>query len=928
MSSLHVACFAALLGASCAAAPAPAPVRQSAVTGPSGVSLDGPWQTLTGGPDDVRRVMRLQSRAFRTTRVPAVIEETVPGYDGVIWYRRTFDRPAGWTGKRVFLRVGAANYTAQVWVNGSFVGGHEGGYTPFELELPGGLRARGNQLCIRVVDPPADRDVDGMRTGPGLTSRVPAGKEGWYFNFGGIWQSVELRAAGRLALRRVTCRPRTDGQLAVEVESDLAGAGLPGAVEITVTGPDGARTLQRTEAILLRPGDNLHRFVLKIANPALWDLEHPALYTLALRALAGGAPQDCRSERFGFRDFRIRSGRFHLNGREMIVRSALVQGHYPGTLAYPATREEARAEIRSARAAGLNMLRMHLKPPHPWLLEAADEIGLLVYDEAPIGWLIDSSEMAMRCRTELREMIRRDANHPSVVIWGILNEQWSAEPGGLNARSIQSELVSLALSIDETRVLAPNSHTTMLDPTDPAPTEVLLEPHDYRPGPTRIATLDGWAALADRNSIYMGEIGVGSLPDYDAFLAGYDHRFGPTLDLQDRRFYAGGRRRVLDTIAPRIPDSMLKVATPTAKLAALVTASRTAQAEYTWEQLSALMSNPRLRGYSYTGWRDAFEECQGIYDLFGGAKPTLAVIQKLNAPNCPAIRLSRSSALPGDPLRISASLLNPGPDAAGARYRILLDGAAVAEGALPAAVTATAPVALAAGTACRAPAAPGDYRVELRIHVGGRETISDAPLAVLAPPDGPPPRLASANRELLTRLGAQPVPAGEPSVALLSARSDTPAAIAAGLAAVHAGGRAIVVLDAEGALPDALKPALPAGAALARLPDPYICTLHLAADHPILSGLGHGVLSHRKWSETLPQYALRGAGDAPIMGVFSGSWFYPAYPESFDATMIALPHGAGRLIVTTLGLPEAALRDDRLAQRLLRSACAWLAAAP
>lgn len=887
--------FLALLWLAAPAQAAAPPIRT--------VSLNGMWQVSLDENADARRVAAMPASAMRPTPVPAVIEESFPGYDGVIWYRKGFRLPAGWTGKRVFLTVGAANYTAQAWLNGRYVGCHEGGYTPFELELTPHLRRRANLLCIRVVDPPRARSIDGLRTGPGLVSRIPAGKEGWYFNFGGIWQEVSLRCSGELAIRHLACKPRNDGTLKLEVETDMAGPATVAQVDITLTGPDGAACPGlKAQRIVLHPGVNSHRFVLHTPSPRLWEPGHPDLYTVSVTCTADGIEQDERTARFGFREFHIRNGRFNLNGRDLILRSALVQGHYPGTLAYPADAQATRNEVQAAHDAGLNALRMHLKPPHPALLAAADELGLLVYDETPIGWLMDSPEMAARCRSELAGMIRRDINHPSVVFWGILNEQFSAEPGGLNARSIQAELVSLALSLDDTRVIAANSFSTMLDPSDPAPTDPLAEPHDYKPGPTRAAVLEGWARLADHPSIYMGEIGVGSLPDYDRVLAAFDARFGPGRDFEDKRFYREARDRILRNVVPSIPEGMLGAATPAAKLQALVRASRETQAAYTWEQLSAVMSNPRLRGFSYTGWRDAFEECQGIYDLWGEPKPVREVIRKLGRPNCPTIRLSRNCALPGDPLRVNASLLNPTPGTAGARFEVTVAGSTLLSGVVPAAQDPLLPIALATDAEVRAPEAPGDYTVELRVSAPGGNATTGAELAVLAPAEGN----------------------GGKGGAVLSARRDPPARFEAELQSVANGGRAVVLLDAEGAIPAPLRASLSAGASLALLPDPYICTLHMGIDSPLTAGLGHGILSHRKWSEVLPRYGIRGVAGSAVLGVFSGSWFYPTYAESFDATLVIVDHGKGQLLLTTLELAEAAGRDDRLAQRMLANLDAWL----
>ena len=129
--------------------------------------------------------------------VPGVWELARPGYDGAGWYGRSFDLPADRMGRTFRLRFAAVNYACHVWVNGQAVGGHEGGYTPFTLDITAAVTPGRNNIVVRVVDPPRDRAVDGfVSSAPLRQTDLPTGKAGWYNNFGGIWQDVDLLISG------------------------------------------------------------------------------------------------------------------------------------------------------------------------------------------------------------------------------------------------------------------------------------------------------------------------------------------------------------------------------------------------------------------------------------------------------------------------------------------------------------------------------------------------------------------------------------------------------------------------------------------------------------------------------------------------------------------------------------------------------------
>ncbi|MGH9940948.1 MAG: sugar-binding domain-containing protein, partial [Pyrinomonadaceae bacterium] len=141
-------------------------------------------------------------------------------YMGVAWYRMEFDAPQLTAGRRAILRFGAVDYFAEVFVNGQRVGEHEGGYTPFQLDVTDKLRPGANELLVRVVDPPMDEKENRARFPETLYKEIPHGKQNWYVQTGGIWQPVWLDVKPREHIKALKITPRSDGNLQVLVVSN------------------------------------------------------------------------------------------------------------------------------------------------------------------------------------------------------------------------------------------------------------------------------------------------------------------------------------------------------------------------------------------------------------------------------------------------------------------------------------------------------------------------------------------------------------------------------------------------------------------------------------------------------------------------------------------------------------------------------------
>jgi beta-galactosidase/beta-glucuronidase len=445
------------------------------------------WQTLNGrwefDFDDGDRGLADRwyngERPFsRTIVVPYAFQSKLsgigdPGFHDVVWYRRTFDVPAAWAGRRVLLNFGAVDYEAVVWVNGERVGGHRGGHVGFVLDVTDRIRPSGNVVVVRVFDPGTDRTV-------------PRGKQYWrpksegifYTRTTGLWQPVWIEASGAVRIGRVRVTPDVDrSQAAVGIEIDRARrpTAADGTAEETIRvrvvasfgGVDHA-SVDQTVA-----GERT-TVVLSLPEQRLWSPERPNLYDLRLELVSNGTVVDRVESYFGQRKVSLHGGKFYLNNAPYYLRLVLDQGYWPESLLTPPTDEAIRYDIEMTKAFGLNGARKHQKAEDPRWLYWADRMGLLVWGEMANAYDY-SPEYVDRFLSEWREVVLRDYNHPSIVAWVPINESWGAPQALTNAEQ-QAHLKTvyqITKSLDPMRPVVDNDGWEHTDQTD------LMTLHDY-----------------------------------------------------------------------------------------------------------------------------------------------------------------------------------------------------------------------------------------------------------------------------------------------------------------------------------------------------------------------------------------------------------------------------------------------------------------
>ncbi|MFC6769505.1 glycoside hydrolase family 2 protein [Natrinema soli] len=420
-------------------------------------TLNGPWEFVTDPTSDGRPSGWYAPDATWPDRcctvdVPHAWQELdeYREYTGTAWYRRRTALPRSGDDRTV-LRFGAVDYEATVWVNGERIGGHRGGYLPFEMDITEVMTDGEDVIVVAVTDP---EDM----------SEIPHGKQGapWYQRVSGIWQGVTVATIPKRHVTDVRATPDLDDD-AVRIDLD--------ATPESATGLTAAVTIERDGEPVAKSNVDVNggsgTAVLAIDDPEYWTPETPALYDVIVELSHDGAVVDRYEDYFGMRSVESHDGRLYLNGDPFYVRGALDQGYYPETLYQPFDDELFESEIRTAKELGFNLLRKHIKPAHPDFLELADRLGILVWEE-PANPTVHTDRSRREVREQIRGMIDRDYNRPSVIVWSLYNEEWGiGNPQGLDDEtslwedeSKQQYLAGLyesAREWDPTRLVCDNS---------------------------------------------------------------------------------------------------------------------------------------------------------------------------------------------------------------------------------------------------------------------------------------------------------------------------------------------------------------------------------------------------------------------------------------------------------------------------------------
>jgi hypothetical protein len=892
------------------------------------LSLDGTWSFFFdpgGKPAGRDSIPSLPQSGSRSVVVPAPWQaqfEDLRERGGVAWYRRTFETPPAWSGgQSVVLHFGAVDYHACIWLNSNLLGDHEGGYLPFEFEVAGTLRPT-NDLIVQVTDP----GDDPQRYPDFPLAEIPHGKQSWYGQSSGIWQSVwlERRPGFHIGAIRLTPDLHTG-----HVQASLSfsrPADIPGTVSVEVRDPDGATVVSSQVRILAGATDV--DLTVTVDEPLDWSPDHPHLYTFETQLLDGDGGQDIHSERFGFRTIETRNGRLLLNERPLYLRGALDQGYYPDTIYTPPSVDFLEDQLRKAKAMGMNLLRCHTKIADPRYYEVADRMGMLIWTELP-NWHLLTEQAAQRARETLQGILERDGNHPSIIAWTIVNEDWGTDLAhDATHRAWLLETYHWLKGLDPTRLIVDNSPCW---PNFHVQTDV-EDYHHYRAIPDHrrewdefvnaFATRPDWtfapgdeAVRSGEEPLIVSEFGNWGLPDIDKLL-GADGRepwwFETGLEWGEGVAYPHGVRQRFHTWhLDRVFGTWRN----------FVEATQWQQYLALKHQIESIRRQPEIAGYVITELSDVYWEANGLLDMRRNPKAFFADLAALNADTVVIPEWERVAYWAGEPVRIGISVCHgAGPGIEGSEVRWRLSSSVTAD-------RAAAPdlhpgqVKTIATTALTAPqvATPMVERLDLQLRGGDDHRLASNHLALTIFPQrgGPvdvemPFWVPDRNlAERLTTLGYSLTPDLQRASAIVADRLDE------GLVSyVREGGRLLLLAGQPGAI----GPGLAGVQSETRKDTPWegdwiSSFTWLRREGPFARFPGGPLLDHA-FDRVIPDCVLVGFQpwefEAHVhAGLFVG-WIHK--PVALAAERL---HGRGRAVLTTFQLTNDAPGADPTATILL-----------
>ena len=569
-------------------------------------SLDGEWQFALD--PDGRWIAPAEVVWDRVIRVPFApetqasgIEET--GFFQACWYRRVVPVPPPAGGGRVYLQFGAVDYAATVWVNGELAARHEGGYTPFTVDLTAHAAGGEVEVVVRAADDPHDL-------------AKPRGKQDWQLNphsiwyprTSGIWQPVWLEPVPPAAISRLRWNPTVE-RYEVGVEAWVDG---PPRDDLRL------RVVLKAGPVLL--ADDTYRVVagevhrgVALSDPGiddyrnelLWSPDSPNLIRAHLQLLDGGnAVVDEVWSYTALRSVAVQGDRFVLNGRPLTLRLVLDQGYWPGTGQTAPDDAALRRDVELAKAMGFNGVRKHQKIEDPRYLYWADALGLLVWEEMPSAYRFTSTSVE-RLTREWAAVIERDRDHPCIIAWVPFNESWGVPdlPDSPTQRHYVQALYHLTKTLDPTRPVVGN---------------------------------DGWESVATD---------VIGIHDYDDQLVRITRRYGAeeALGKLFRRERPGGRMLILGGDPQAHPNHPVMLTefggiayAPSGGGNWGYSRAETAAgfAERYTKLLTVVRAMPVLAGFCYTQFADTYQEANGL--LFADRTPKFRIEDMARATRGPA----------------------------------------------------------------------------------------------------------------------------------------------------------------------------------------------------------------------------------------------------------------------------------------------------
>lgn len=350
-------------------------------------------------------------------------------YEGTVWYKKSFDIELPKKNENVFLHFGAVNYRADVYLNGKKLGTHLGGFTPFNFEIPlGVLKTKDNFLVVKV---------DNKR----YKDEIPTLNTDWW-NYGGITRDVKLVFVPKNFIRDYSLQLKK---------------GSASAKDKIVEGWVQFNTVVNEEIVLEIPelklkkkmnvnGDKVS-FNFKLSKLQLWSPETPKLYQVIV-----SSKEDKIEDRIGFRTIEVKGKQVLLNDKPIFLRGICIHEEIPQQGRRAFSKQDALQLLAEAKELNCNMVRLAHYPHNENMTRTADSLGILVWSEIPVYWTIEftNESVLQKAKFQLGEMVTRDHNRASIIIWSVGNET----PVNSARTKFMSTLVQTAKQLDSSRLIS------------------------------------------------------------------------------------------------------------------------------------------------------------------------------------------------------------------------------------------------------------------------------------------------------------------------------------------------------------------------------------------------------------------------------------------------------------------------------------------